>query len=234
MVIISGNICRKVGGRLLIPCAVLFLCLTCGSCKLNRAYHFNHLDTISHSDSLVIKDYAVCWMDRDGLSLLPREVDADSVLQHFLTTLGKWYRVALDTTGADRCDRGLILSNPHFRYAKTDFNMIRSMAGDMHDVITIVPLINITHVDGTVATAGGFATGGYLATFLGIAIYAVLNGEIVFFWSGYQSNSARITEDFPIVNDTLWQRVVGEVMQDFTPGRLPGAEPWQGRKRKRR
>jgi hypothetical protein len=185
------------------------------------------------TDVVHVGDYVVCYFNR---VLFPGpifwEVDADSVMQHFMAALSKTQAAYLDNGAKNLCDSSFFFRNPYLRYKHFDLERIASVATHKSEVITIVPVIHLQYSNNIVAIPGGMASGGHYVVYLNINIFAFCNGKMKYYRSHYKGTYT--DDDIPVVSDSTWQRVVGEVMQDFIPGRLPGAEPWQGRKRKRR
>jgi hypothetical protein len=233
---ISVPLLAVVGYKLRLGAVSVLFFLGCSS---NRPHHFNRIerDCTCRTDSVVIRDFTVCDIDVYPLRVSRRAVDADSLFSHFLSTVRSTHEVYFDTIGHNHCDSSFFHANWRLRYRKFDRQRIRSMAGDESGVLFLVPIIHTTYSVRSgvaVSAAGGAGTWGSQSRFLDVNIFAFCNGMPVYYRSGYWSNFGDWPGEMPKVDEALWQRVVGEVMQDFTPGRLPGAEPWQGRKRKRK
>jgi hypothetical protein len=206
------------------------LCMTFVSCRSNRHYFYNNPPGIGQADSLVIRDFAVCHFAHYFYPVR-WEADADSVMGLFMEQLGNKHPVYRDPTGINRCDSAFFLQNPLLRYWKIDHGIVRGMAGKDSGTVYLIPIIYIRYMDSTVASGGGFGgVGGYQATALSISLFGYLNGQAIFYRHAFGGVSTDPLEDVPIVSEAVWEKVMTELLQDFTLG----AEPWQGRKRKRK
>jgi len=223
---------RSVTLRMATSIMVAFLAHGCTS---NRPHHFNHIshENAAALDSVVIKDYVICQFQPQRVLRQWFEVDADSVMSHFMFTLARRHKVHRDPTGINRCDSITAYDNPYMDFTRMNLDWIRSMSGDEKGVVYLIPIIYIKH-SGNSRLDPAEILRKPLSTTLNISIFGIVDREVLYFRSAYSWESDELFFGFPQVDEALWHRVVGEAIQDFEPGKLAGIPPWQPKRKQQR
>lgn len=220
-------VCRMVASAL--------IALSAHGCITNRSHHFNHIspEAATALDSVVIRDYVVCRLQPERFLRQWFEVDADSVMSHFMFTMARRHKVHHDPEGINRCDSVTAYDNPYMDFTRMNLDWIRSMSGDEKGVVYLIPIIYITH-SGNSRVNPAEILRKTLSTALIISIFGVIDKEVRYFRSAYSWKSDELFFEFPQVDEALWHRVVGEAIQDFEPGKLGGIPPWQPKRKQKR